>query len=123
MILQRYGMKNYKLGDAPIVKRDKFSLSQCLKNDYKEKKMQKIPYVSAIRRLMYAQVCMQPNILYIIGMLGKYLSNPRVDHQKAAKWFLWYLQRTKDCMLIYQTSDKFEIVGYTYSNFTQSKII
>ena len=80
--------------------------------------MQKIPYESAIGSLMYAQVCTRPDIAYVTEMLGRYLSNPGIDHWKAAKRVLRYLQITKDYMLIYQRSDQLEIVGYTDSDFT-----
>ena len=42
--------------------------------------MQHIPYASAIGSLMYAQVCTHPDIAHIVGMLGRYLSNPEKDH-------------------------------------------
>ena len=29
---------------------------------------------------MYVQVCTRPDIAYIVGMLGRYLSNPKMDH-------------------------------------------
>ena len=32
-----------------------------------------------------AQVCTRPDIAYIVGMLGRHLSNPGMDHWKAAK--------------------------------------
>ena len=51
-------------------------------------------------------------------MLGKYLSNPIIDHWKATKRVLRYLQRTKDYMPTYQMSDKLEVVGYIDSDFT-----
>ncbi|KAL6321459.1 hypothetical protein AAG906_016558 [Vitis piasezkii] len=35
--------------------------------------------------LMYAQVCTHSDIAYIVGMLGRYLSNPGMDHWKKAK--------------------------------------
>ena len=38
----------------PIAKGDKFSLSQCLKNVFEQKEMQKFPYASAVGSLMYA---------------------------------------------------------------------
>jgi hypothetical protein len=66
---------------------------------------------------MYAQVCTCPDITYIIGMLGRYLSNPGINHWKAAKRILRYLQRTKNHMLTYRRSDKLEVIGYTDSNF------
>ena len=46
--------------------------------------MEKIPYASIVGILMYAQVYTYPDIAYIGGMLGRYLSNPGMDHWKAA---------------------------------------
>jgi hypothetical protein len=42
--------------------------------------MHQIPYASLIESLMYAQVCTRPGIAYITGMLGRYLSNPDMNH-------------------------------------------
>ena len=79
--------------------------------------MQQIPYASTIGSLMYAQVCKRPDIAYIVGMLGRYLSNPRKDHGIAAKRVMRYLQRTKDYMLTYRKLDQLEIIGYSDSDF------
>ena len=84
-------MHDCKPGDTPVAKEDKFSLSQCPKNNFEIQKMQQIPYASAIGSLMYAQVCTHPDIAYIVGMLGRYLSNPRKDHWIAAKRVMRYL--------------------------------
>ncbi|XP_073064010.1 secreted RxLR effector protein 161-like [Primulina eburnea] len=59
----------------------------------------------------------RPDIAYVTGMLGRYLSNPRVEHWKAVKRVLRYLQRTKDYMLTYQRLDQLEILWYTTSDF------
>ena len=98
-------------------KGDKFNLCQCPKNDLETKEMQKIPYASVVRSLMYAQVCTRPDIAYIVGMLGRYLSDPGLDHWKAAKRVMRYLQRTKDFMLTYRKSYQFEIIGHSDSDF------
>ena len=50
---------------------------------------------------MYAQVSTHPNIAFVVGMLGRYLSNPRSQHWKAAKKVLRYLQGTKDLLVIH----------------------
>ena len=47
--------------------------------------MEKIPHASNVRSLMYAQICVCPDIAYIVGMLDGYLNNLRIDHWKAAK--------------------------------------
>ena len=116
-VLKRFGMQDCKPGDTPVSKGDKFSLYQCPKNNLEPKEMQKIPYASAIRSLMYAQVYMRPDIAYIVGMLGRYLSNPGLDHWKATKRVMRYLQRTKYFMLTYRKSDQLEIIGYSDSDF------
>ena len=79
--------------------------------------MGRFPYASAVGSFMYAQVCTRPDIAYIVGMLGRYLSNPSMDHWKKTKRVMWYLQRTKDYMLTYQRSSHLEIMGYSDSNF------
>ncbi|XP_034673434.1 secreted RxLR effector protein 161-like [Vitis riparia] len=79
--------------------------------------MQKIPYASAVGSLMYAQVCTRPDIAYIVGMLGRYLSNPGMDHWRAAKRVMRYLQRTKEYMLTYRRLDQLEFIGYSDSDF------
>ena len=84
-------MSGCKSRDTPVAKGDKFSLNQCPNNDFEHKEMQKIPYVSAVGSLMYVQVYTRPNLAYIVGMLGKYLSNPGVDHWKAVKRVMRYL--------------------------------
>jgi len=79
--------------------------------------MQKIPYASAVRSLMYAQVCTRPNTAFIVEMLGRYLSNLGMDHWRAAKRVFRYLQRTKNYILTYKMSDQIEIIRYSNSDF------
>ncbi|XP_040940152.1 secreted RxLR effector protein 161-like [Gossypium hirsutum] len=78
--------------------------------------MQEITYASTIGSLMYAQVCTRLDIAYIVGMLGRYLSNPGIDNWISAKRVMRYLQRTKDYMLTYKRSDLLEVIGYFDSN-------
>ena len=79
--------------------------------------MENIPYASVVGSLMYAQTCTQPDISFVVGMLGRYQSNPGLDHCKAAKKVLRYLQGTKDHMLTYKRSYHLEVIGYTDSDF------
>ncbi|XP_052880506.1 secreted RxLR effector protein 161-like [Gossypium arboreum] len=79
--------------------------------------MQNIPYASVVGSLMYAQVCTRLDIVYIVGMLDRYLSNPGIDHWIAAKRVMRYLQRIKDYMLTYKRLDLLEVVGYFDSDF------
>ena len=90
-ILESFNMKNYSTSVAPIVKGDKFSLSQCPKNFLEMESMKNIPYASAVGSLVYLEVCTRPDIGFVVGMLGRYQSNPGLDHWKAAKKVMRYL--------------------------------
>ena len=58
-------MQECKSGDTPIVKGDKFSLSQCPKGNLEIQEIQTIPYMPVVGSLMYAQVCTRPDIAFI----------------------------------------------------------
>ena len=79
-VLERFNMKNCSSSVAPILKGDRFDLNQRPKNDFEREHMKNIPYTSPIGSLMYAQVCTRPDIAFVVGVLGKYQSNPGIDH-------------------------------------------
>jgi hypothetical protein len=114
-IPMRYGMKKYKSENTPVTKGDKFSLDQYQKIELEKSKIHQIPYASLIGSLMYAHT--RSDIMYITGILGRYLNNPNMNHWKAAKRVLRYLQRMKNHMLIYRRSDKLEVIGYIDFDF------
>ena len=96
---------------VPIQKGDKLSLMQCPKNELEHNEMEQIPYASIVGSLMYAQTCTRPDISFAIGMLGRYQSNLGMEHWKAVKKVMRYLQGMKDYMLIYRRSDQLEVSG------------
>ncbi|XP_075083528.1 secreted RxLR effector protein 161-like [Nicotiana tabacum] len=110
-------MNNCSAGIVPIQKGDKFCLMQYPKNDVERKGMESITYSSIISSLIYAQICTRPDISLAVGMLGRYQSNPGIDHWKAAKKVLRYLKGSKDYMLMYRRSKNLEVVGYSDSDF------
>ena len=116
-VLEKFGMQNCSPGSAPIVKGDKFSKNQCPKNEVERSQMKSIPYASAVGCLQYAQTCTRPDIAYAVGVLGRYQSNPGLDHWKAAKKVMRYLQGTKDYMLTYRRVDHLEVIGYSDADF------
>ena len=110
-------MQLCSVSDAPIMKGDKFNERQCQKNDLEREQMQKIPYALAVESLMYAQTCIRPDISFAVRMLGRYQSNPGMEHKKAAKKVMRYLQGIKDYILTYRRSDQLEVIGYSDSDF------
>jgi Reverse transcriptase (RNA-dependent DNA polymerase) len=117
-MIKRYNMQNCSPSVAPIIKGDKFSKLQCPKNDLERAQMKQIPYASVVGSLMYAQICTRPDIAFVVGMLGRYQTYPGMNHWKAAKKFLRYLQGAKNYMLTFRKSDNLEVIGYSDSDFS-----
>ena len=65
---------------APIVKGDSFGKYYCPKNKYELEQMKAVPYASVVGSLQYAQVCIRPDLSFVIGVLGRYQSNPGIEH-------------------------------------------
>jgi len=118
-VLERFRMKNCLASVAPIIKGDKFSNDQCPRNALEQEQMKNIPYASAIGSLLYAQVCTRPDISIAAGMLGRYQSNPGMEHWKAAKKVMRYLQGTKDYDLTFRYTNHLKVVGYSDSDFAE----
>ena len=47
-------------------------MNQCPKNDLEMEQMKKISYAFVVGSLMYAQVCIRPNIAFVVRMLRRY---------------------------------------------------
>jgi hypothetical protein len=102
---------------APIVKGDRYGDHQCPRNQYELNQMKVVPYASAVGSLQYAQVCTRPDLAYVTGLLGRFQSNPGLDHWKLVKKVLRYLQGTKGLVMTYKRFDSLQIVGYTDSDY------
>jgi hypothetical protein len=76
---------------APIVKGDKYGSFQSPRNQYEIDQMKSVPYASAIRRLMYTQVCTCPDLSFATGMFGIYQKKPGIDHWNGIKKGLTYI--------------------------------
>ena len=79
--------------------------------------MKAVPYSSVVGNLMYAQVCTRPDITFVVGVLGRYLSNHGQSHWKMAKKVLKCIQGTKDLMLTYRHTNTLEVVGFSDSDY------
>ena len=112
-VLKRFNMHSCSSCTAPIQKGDKLFKSQCPQDEKERAEMEKVPYASAIGSQMYAQVCTPPEIAFAVNALGRYLINPGLNHWKAVKKVMRYLQGTKDYMLTHKRSDQLEVTGYS----------
>jgi hypothetical protein len=105
-----------KPSPVSIVKGDRFGKFQCPKNQYEIDRMKAVSYASAIGSLQYAQVCTRPDLTFVIRLLGRFQSNPGIEHWGMVKKVMCYLQGTKSLMLTYRRSDSLHIVGYSDSD-------
>ena len=78
--MKMFNMKSCSYGNTPIVKGDGFSNGQCPQNDIERDQMKAVPYFSIVSSLMYAQVCTRPDIAFVVGILGRYLSDLSQSH-------------------------------------------
>ena len=56
-------------------------------------------------------MCTRPDLAFVTGLLGRYQSNPGIEHWKLVKKVLLYLQGTNGLMLMYRRSDSLHIEG------------
>ena len=74
--------------------------------------MSEMSYWSVIGSLMYAMVYTRPNIAHVVGVVGRFLSNPGNGHQTIVKWILRYLRGTSRTCLCFG-SNKPILKGYS----------
>ena len=79
-------------------------------------RMRGIFYVSAVGSLMYAMLCIRPDIYFVVGIVSRYQSDPGEEDWIAIKYILKYFRRMMDYMLVYE-DESLEPVGYTDLDF------
>ena len=86
-------MQNEKLVVSTLPT-NKLSRNECPTTKAEKVEMNKIPYASAIGSLMYTMMCTRPHIVYVVGMVNRFMCNPGKEHWVAIKWILKYLRGT-----------------------------
>ena len=103
-------MQDSKPVKVPIPVGVRLSAEQCPKTQEEEEDMSCVPYASAVGSLMYAMVCTRPDIAHAVGVLSRFMSNPRKEHWTTVKRVLRYLCGTSDYVLWYQGIPRFDKV-------------
>nr|GFD05863.1 retrotransposon protein, putative, Ty1-copia subclass [Tanacetum cinerariifolium] len=100
-ILKRYCMENSKRGSIPMQEKLKLSKSQGASTHAKMKRMQNVPYASAIGFIMYAVRCTHPDVVFAQNVTSRFQQNSSDIHWTTVKNILKYLRNTKDMFLVY----------------------
>jgi len=73
----------------------------CPKNQEEKAYVSKVPHASAVGSLMYAMVYIRHNITHAVGVVRRYMKNPRKEHWMAMKWILRYFRGTTNQALCF----------------------
>ncbi|KAL9273201.1 Retrovirus-related Pol polyprotein from transposon TNT 1-94-like protein, partial [Drosera capensis] len=111
-VLERFNMKGAKTVSCPLPSHLKLSKKLCPSTEKEKDEMSRVPYSSAVGSLMYAMVCIRPDIAYAVGVVSRFLSNPGKQHWEAVKWILRYLKGTSKLCLSFGKGEPV-LEGYT----------
>ena len=75
-VLKRFSMENSKRGFLPLRQGIHLSKKMCPSTFEEIHRMKQIPYASIIESLMYAMLCIRPDIALAVSVTSKYRSNP-----------------------------------------------
>ncbi|XP_057543800.1 secreted RxLR effector protein 161-like [Amaranthus tricolor] len=114
-------MENSKRGFIPMQHGIKLCKTMCPSSSEDFKRMNNVPYASAIGSIMYAMICTRPDVAFALSMCSRYQSNPGDAHWIATKNILKYLRRTKDNFLVYGGANELFVTGYTDASFQTDK--
>ena len=79
-VFRRFNMSKAKTIFSLLVGHLKLSSKQCPTSDKDMKEMSKVPYAFFVFSLMYAMVCIRPDIAHAVGVVSWFLTNPRKEH-------------------------------------------
>ncbi|GKE78609.1 retrotransposon protein, putative, ty1-copia subclass [Tanacetum coccineum] len=100
-ILKRYKMDNSKRGHIPMQERLDLNKTQGASTPKEVKRMQNVPYASAVGSIMYAVRCTRPDVAFAQNITSQFQQNPGELHWTTVKNILKYLKNTKDIFLVY----------------------
>ncbi|GJS99345.1 hypothetical protein Tco_0820515 [Tanacetum coccineum] len=108
-ILKRYKMDNSKRGSIRMQVDLYLNKSQCATTSAEMKRMQNVPYVSAVGSIMYVVRCTRPDVAFAPNITSRFQQNPGEAHWTAVKNILKYLRNTKDTFLVYGGNPEAEL--------------
>jgi hypothetical protein len=87
------------------------------KSDNEEPLGPEVPYLSAIRALIYLANCTRPNIAFAVNFLARHSAKPTRRHWVGVKTILRYIKGTEDLGLFFRKNIDLRLVGYAYAGY------
>nr|GEV93482.1 retrotransposon protein, putative, Ty1-copia subclass [Tanacetum cinerariifolium] len=94
----------------------KLSKSQGASTPAEMKRMQNVPYDSAIGSIIYVVRCTHPDVAFAQNITSRFQHNPGDIHWTTIKNILKYLRNTKDMFLVYGGDLKRELRVSCYTD-------
>ena len=110
-VLSRFRVNDAKPRTTPLANHFKLSKEQSPKSFEERDHMTLVLYASAVGSLMYAMVCTRPDIAHAVGVVSRYMANPRKEHWEAMKRLLRYMTGTSSTSLCFG-KDKVTLQGF-----------
>ncbi|KAM1172663.1 hypothetical protein ACFX2G_023223 [Malus domestica] len=109
-ILERFQMSNCNPVQNPIVSGFKIT------RNVEEERFDSTYYKQIFRSLMYLSAT-QPNMMYVVSLLSRFMEEPTKLHYQATKRMLRYLKGTVDYGLFFKKDESNELVGFSDSDY------
>ncbi|BBG92530.1 transposable element gene [Prunus dulcis] len=78
----------------------------------------KVPYASAVGCLMYAIVCIRPDLAQVVSVVSRYMKNLGKQNWNAVKWIFLCLKDTKKFRMLFERQQRKACVsGYVDSDY------
>ena len=107
-VIQRFRMADAKGVSTPIGAHFKLS---AVRNNDESVDTEVCPYSSAVGSVMYAMIGTRPDVVYALGLVSRFMSNPGHIHWESVKWLLRYLKRSMDLKVVYTKGKDMKIHG------------
>ena len=115
-VLKHFNMEGGKALSTPLPPYVKLCLNGYPKTDAEKAEMAKVPYSSAVGSLMYAMICIRPDIAFAMGVVSRYMSNPGKKHWEAVKGIMRYLNGTRKLCICFGRNGAC-VFGYTDADY------
>jgi hypothetical protein len=114
-MLKKFGMIDSKAISTPMGTNDN------LDSDASSNMVDQKLYQSMIGSLLYVTAS-SSDVMFSVCMCAKFQASPRESHLKATKRILRYLKHTQNVGLWYLKGAKFELIGYSDSDYAGCKV-
>ncbi|GJW37504.1 retrovirus-related pol polyprotein from transposon TNT 1-94 [Tanacetum coccineum] len=104
-VLEKFNIKDVEAKCQSLGDHFKLSKKQAPKMEASRRKMAKVPHASAVDSVMYTMVCTRLEIAHAVGVVSRFMSNPRREHWEAVKWLLCYLKGTSKATLYFSRKE------------------